>query len=266
MPKLLPSISTTQIAALASAIERYELSYFQTIRDSIQRHPGIEDAIPGYLRGFKRIVACIGTNGAVVARYPDKLDSFSFQQTPMDVSSIATKLSDGIVEFNVGFDEAGKLSVGGLQLATGEEENRREFKVTDWDFLTITNDLRLASWQESKAAFEAAIDVQTFIAARLTKMEDPRPDSLLAHLRKSVRGLEQLLGTSPSEEDLQKYLNEHPILLCHDAIEVNPKVKLGSEHVTDYVVRRGGTDYILVEIEPSEHPLFTKSGDPTRAC
>lgn len=42
-----------------------------------------------------------------------------------------------------------------------------------------------------------------------------------------------------------------------------PKVALGSEFVTDFVIERSDAEYVLVELEPPTMPLYTKGGDPS---
>jgi hypothetical protein len=69
-----------------------------------------------------------------------------------------------------------------------------------------------------------------------------------------------LLDSGTSEEELQQFLEEHPVLLDATAIEVIAKHRLGTEYVTDFVVRQINGDYILVEIEKSTDRLFTVKG------
>jgi hypothetical protein len=74
------------------------------------------------------------------------------------------------------------------------------------------------------------------------------------------RGLiEQDLG----EEDYQGFLRDNPVLLDPLATEVVPKQRLGSEHVTDFALRRADARWTLVEIEKPRDPLFTSRNDFT---
>jgi hypothetical protein len=71
----------------------------------------------------------------------------------------------------------------------------------------------------------------------------------------------RLLDSAPDrEEELHRFLVEHPILLDPLALEVRSKHELGDDFVTDFVVKRFNDEYVLVEIEKSTDRLFTSSG------
>jgi hypothetical protein len=70
-----------------------------------------------------------------------------------------------------------------------------------------------------------------------------------------------LLDSSPEKEEiLHQFLVKHPILLDPLALEVRSKQELGSEFVTDFVIKRFNDEYVLVEIEKSTDRIFTASG------
>ena len=73
-----------------------------------------------------------------------------------------------------------------------------------------------------------------------------------------------LLNNQPEkEEDLHQYILAHPILLDPFMIELRNKHELGSEFITDFVIRRINNDYVLVEIENSTDKLFRQDGSFT---
>jgi hypothetical protein len=92
----------------------------------------------------------------------------------------------------------------------------------------------------------------------------------------AVRALETVLDSGERrEERLQQVLTAHPALLAPLVVGswnnyVIPKVRLGSEHVTDYLVmglNSLGPQWVAVEIEGQQHQLETRSGSlsaPTR--
>ncbi len=89
-------------------------------------------------------------------------------------------------------------------------------------------------------------------------------DSHLVINRSMLEEFEALLDASPEkEEELQKFLTSHPILLDPFVSELHSKHELGSDFITDYVVRRINNEYILVEIENSTNKIFTKQGQIT---
>lgn len=65
------------------------------------------------------------------------------------------------------------------------------------------------------------------------------------------------------EEEYQLFLKQHPVFLDALAADVIPKQALGIEMVTDFVIRRYDSKYILVEIEKPQDQLFTKNNDFT---
>ncbi len=81
-------------------------------------------------------------------------------------------------------------------------------------------------------------------------------------LESSINDFGRLLDTNPEEEEVQRYLMENKVLLAPSALNIRPKVALGSEHETDFVVELLQHQYVLVEIERPSHRLFTKRGDP----
>lgn len=70
-------------------------------------------------------------------------------------------------------------------------------------------------------------------------------------------------ATTAREQKIHEFLARHPVLLDPLAVEVRSKEELGSEFVTDFVVRRSTDQYVLVEIEKATDRLFTQSGDFT---
>ena len=76
-----------------------------------------------------------------------------------------------------------------------------------------------------------------------------------------IKKFEDLIESSPDhEEQLQKYLTKHPILLDPFVSELYTKQELGSDFITDYVVKRMNNQYVLVEIENSTDRLFIQNG------
>ena len=75
---------------------------------------------------------------------------------------------------------------------------------------------------------------------------------------------ESLLDSGPErEEDLQRFLTDHPVLIDPFVSVLYTKQELGSDFITDFIIRRMNDQYVLVEIENSTDPLFTKNGSFT---
>lgn len=81
------------------------------------------------------------------------------------------------------------------------------------------------------------------------------------------------LDTATCEEHVQAYLTAHPLMLVQPlggghGRWVIPKQRLGSEHVTDYVIGDKdsiGYHWTVVELESPHAELFTKRGDESAA-
>ena len=78
-----------------------------------------------------------------------------------------------------------------------------------------------------------------------------------------IARFQSLVDAEQKEEVYQRFLQENPVFLDPLAIEVIPKSKLGSEFVTDFVVRMATGDYLVVEIEKPQDQIFTKGNDFT---
>lgn len=100
---------------------------------------------------------------------------------------------------------------------------------------------------------------------------DSKESEFLAALKEEIVAFESVLETAATEEDLQIFLADHPSLLSGgiypDFFHVIPKLKLGSEYVTDFAActcRQTGFHWKLIEIERPDLKLFNKRGDPTK--
>ncbi|WP_407283320.1 Shedu anti-phage system protein SduA domain-containing protein [Methanolobus sp. WCC1] len=78
-----------------------------------------------------------------------------------------------------------------------------------------------------------------------------------------INDFKDLIEANTKEEEYQMFLSENPLLIDPLAFEVIPKQNLGTEYVTDYVVRRLDNEYIVVEIEKPSDAIFTKQNDFT---
>jgi len=80
----------------------------------------------------------------------------------------------------------------------------------------------------------------------------------------TIQKFEDLINSSPKhEEKLQQFLTGHPVILDPFVSELFTKQKLGSDFITDYVVKRTNNQYVLVEIENSTDKLFNQNGSFT---
>ncbi len=139
----------------------------------------------------------------------------------------------------------------------------------DWDTADAWTSYHLHDWEEATAEARATKDALTFVAAyHMGVSANRKPDEvraeLLRRLQVMINRFEATLHGNPGEEIVQQFLTENWQLLALNAIQVTPKVPLGNEYVTDYVVELPNCEYILVEIEQPKYTLFTKQGNPTK--
>jgi hypothetical protein len=132
----------------------------------------------------------------------------------------------------------------------------------EWERAYVTSNTAPGKWTSQAAKTDAHHEVASMLTALL--MEIPAPEAAEApnRLRAVLTAFETLLDGDPPEEEVQQFLSENYVLVDPTALSITPKMKLGSEYVTDFVVERSEGDYELVEIEPPSERLFTNAGDP----
>lgn len=74
-----------------------------------------------------------------------------------------------------------------------------------------------------------------------------------------------LVAQDLTEERYQEFLKANPIILDPLAAEVVPKHRLGSDYITDFVIRRHDGRYLVVEIEKPQDRIFNGNSDFTSA-
>ena len=95
--------------------------------------------------------------------------------------------------------------------------------------------------------------------------EDLKGDKLINRLKTILSEFESLLENANREEDIQKYIKKHPLLL-QPYSKVYPKQKLADDFITDFVLTSTldqGIKYTFIEIERVSMPIFTKGGEFT---
>lgn len=87
---------------------------------------------------------------------------------------------------------------------------------------------------------------------------------ILAALSLAISDLEKNLQSQKRNEGkLQKCLTDNPILFGLDYVRMIPKHRLGAEYEMDYALEKTSGLYDLVEIEASNHKLYTAAGNPS---
>jgi len=81
--------------------------------------------------------------------------------------------------------------------------------------------------------------------------------------RRLIEELRSLVKREAREEEYQCFFAKHPVFLDPLANKVISKQNLGSEFITDYVIKRLDNEYLVVEIEKPQDALFTQKNDFT---
>ncbi|MGI8810691.1 MAG: Shedu anti-phage system protein SduA domain-containing protein [Acidimicrobiales bacterium] len=248
--------------ALYDDIRRFYEAYYEA---AAEYGDAILSELPSFVRGPHSVEVLVGPEAIAVLTKPSQRFEYTAFEVSGDIRGAIFARSGGIV---VGWDSAIDLHLAGVQLVRARD--RQIVARPHWDHLYVTSIRQHDDWTAAAGRAEAARDVPQLLAARLMDVSQQlrdcvgdRRDRTASDLRETVRAFKALLDLDPSEEEVQVFLSEHPVMLFPTALSVRPKVKLGSEWVTDFVIRRSDTDYELVEIEPPGHPLYTRQQNPS---
>lgn len=88
-------------------------------------------------------------------------------------------------------------------------------------------------------------------------------DSSLTVSDRLVEGFERLLESGAREEEYQQFLTSNPVFLHPLASRLISKHRLGDDFITDYVLETLSGEYIAVELEKPNDPIFTRGDDFT---
>ena len=160
------------------------------------------------------------------------------------------------------------------EMLSGEysTEKRKQFLIrhkmrlpVGWECIELFSLTNISQWKAEYAKVWAENDLLASVVADQFREEQFRNLDPNAAARKKLAKLlneyKRLLDSRPEREEiLQTFLKANPVLLCPAHIEMKPKLQIGNR-VTDFVFREASGDYVLVELERSTLPLFTKSGD-----
>jgi hypothetical protein len=133
-----------------------------------------------------------------------------------------------------------------------------------WECIEIYPFFERERWKPEYATVWAEKDLLASLL--VNQIEESRYQSLDPKaaarklLAKVLKDYKALLDSNPDrEEKLQCFLRDNYQLLCPASTKVLPKLALGS-YITDFIFREAAGDYLLVEIERPDRPLFIKNG------
>jgi len=104
--------------------------------------------------------------------------------------------------------------------------------------------------------------IRTAVKRELEKLSEAT--HLISSLELSIKELEGLLSEeNRNEGKLQDCFTRNPILFGLEYKRIIPKHKLGSEYEMDYALQHYSGLVDLLELEPSNLPVFNSKGDPS---
>jgi len=250
----------------ADQIERCAWAYYQALRRYMSQYAAISDAFPTFLKGSKRLLAVLGRDGGILSHWPSEHDSFEFQRVEESVQKLAAPYNLNL-SVTTSSGKQAKIMISGLEVVNS---TTGEIFRTPWDTVEVWWGYDPREWDEAVALARAAEDALTFVAGHHlhvtgTVPPDKLRSEVLRRLQVMINRFDALLKSSPKEENIQQFLAENQTLLHPVAVQLSPKVALGTEYVTDYAIELTERRYILVEIEQSNHSLFNRKGDPSAA-
>jgi hypothetical protein len=262
---------------IVNIIKDYESTFYAELRSQIDKHKQIEDVIPDFLKGFRDIDIIFANDGVLIFHYDSKIDEYHVHSFNKSMFDLIFKFSY-IPSLNAGFviEADYKDELGGQISVARPEWKDKEGNLVDavpWMLLDVINGFSYFSnvtWSKEIARLRAIEDIQTFIISNLLQLKEYEPQKIYSNkeividkLESLINEFNSLLDSAQREEELQQFLNDNPILIAPNAVTIIPKVRLGSEHVTDFVITTYDENYVLIEIEKSTKKLYNKNGDPS---
>jgi hypothetical protein len=125
-------------------------------------------------------------------------------------------------------------------------------------FLWIIGTNNAEFFSENVAKHHATQDVQRYLARFIPRI----PISLLME---SIDYYNQLVHKKElTEEEVLKFLLNHPFMLSLDIEQLLYKPKLSEKYIPDFIIKTSKKKFLVVEVEHPQDRLFTKQMDETK--
>jgi Domain of unknown function (DUF4263) len=278
------------VPVIQKLVFTYLKAYYSAAEEIVRSYPQAERIIPKVFLPHPRNVRLIVTPTAFVVYIYEGDEPWVAEWANAGIMEVASgfpgfvqikRLARKRAQHNLSSSyKADAYPIEGSYPATEGSPEDGQFYVPasgpiDWDRAIVSDTRNMRSWRAEQAREEAQSDILGATLQRFTALQPSRASvegvegdhkKAVAHeLNRIIEDFEVLLADARQEEAVQTFLKDHPFLLDLRAIAVDPKVPLGSEYVTDFVVTLPGSGYLLVEIERPSHSLYTKSYNPTSA-
>ena len=242
------------VKEIKASFEAYGEAYMQALRAGAERYAALEKVPWGLIAGPKCARVFVLADGIIFALEPSEVDSFVFSDM-MDVKvrPLMTDLCLG----NFSFQGPGPLYCELRNLSFRKGGVTREYTL-----LESSGAFGPSRWSSDIGREHGEEVISGIVLSQILAISQKSgPERITTKFQSIIGDFEELLDVAENEEQVHKFLNKNPIILATDVIKVLSKVKLGTEYVTDFVLVRPENNYVLIEIEPVEFPLFTKAGN-----
>jgi ribosomal protein S18 acetylase RimI-like enzyme len=240
---------------LQLVIHNFQQEYYKTLEEQLEFYKDTTVFFPQFLKGKRKIVFNVLRDAMVVIHYfSDKPKNENHALISEFNLAEYTKMTNRIMELPDDFNSYMKYSAFGFIPGYAEVS-------FDWAMVEIARNEGTNYWAENSGRERALLEIQSFVLAHL--MNEKEQKKLLGKLQDSVIEFEKIIEGAQFEELIQIFLKDNSYFLDPSALEIKPKVKLGTEHITDFVIVNPKSEYVLVEIENVKSKLFTTTGNPT---
>ena len=157
-------LTAKDLEDLRDLITNYFETYYAELQSNLSSLSTVERAaVPEHLRGHKRIVTEMGSDGVVITHWPSGQASFDFHISPESTAGELTAGQCGgesILDYAPGEDFGAYELTEPLKLTVGD----RVVWTAPWTRLDVSS--RLDTWKDAEKAREAArADLQQYLAA-----------------------------------------------------------------------------------------------------
>src|SRR5262245_13461812 len=144
-------------------IRRYVESYYETLRQQLAKYHAIADDIPEFLKGCRRVVAVLGSDGLVIAHYLSNHDTFQFGNSNSTMKAIVESLTGDPFRFDYAIGVAVDLKLA--EAVIRDDSTGSIIWSAPWAWLEASSNVTAARWSEQAARVAAIEEVQQFVAA-----------------------------------------------------------------------------------------------------
>jgi hypothetical protein len=201
-------------------------------------------------------------------------DKFGFSvASDQTIIEAVSKVSSASLTYRVPYAKRWFLEFRNIKMEYRPDDGPNVLLYTpNWISLSAAKGFSPLIWSEERARDRAKWDVLSYVVAPILGvnlhessdrgLSSPSEQALTAY-EAIVGEFRRLIETTDREAPLQEFLSKSPALLTLEAANIWSQFRLGDDYITDYILELGNQEYVLIEIEASIRPLYTKDGNPT---